>query len=250
MPPIRKGDGTPVEPKGVSKIRTGDGRILFDGPAIPDSVVDDLESGDLTRYQGDTGTFSVVLGGVAGEFAIESDGSNDNLIYSDDPIDDFIPTKGMSISFFGRSEFSFGDSPQAGFAFCLSGTSTSDMTGYYTDMAHGQNDDGKIRILRIDDGNIDGEDILREDIPSEIDLGNWFEIELFLHDGNGGELNNTIEMVIHQIDQTTGDRQNSFAIGTVQDDNYLDQDQFFGWVCGGSGNVEKFGDEYKITGTI
>ena len=36
MPPIRKGDGTPVEPKGVSQIRTGDGRILFDGPAIPD----------------------------------------------------------------------------------------------------------------------------------------------------------------------------------------------------------------------
>ena len=39
MPPIRKGDGTPVEPKGVSQIRTGDGRILFDGPAIPDAAV-------------------------------------------------------------------------------------------------------------------------------------------------------------------------------------------------------------------
>ena len=39
MPPIRKGDGTPVTPKGISQIRTGDGRILFDGVAIPDSVV-------------------------------------------------------------------------------------------------------------------------------------------------------------------------------------------------------------------
>ena len=39
MPPIRKGDGTPVTPKGISQIRTGDGRILFDGPAIPDSAV-------------------------------------------------------------------------------------------------------------------------------------------------------------------------------------------------------------------
>ena len=39
MTPIRKGDGTPVEPKGVSQIRTGDGRILFDGPAIPDSAI-------------------------------------------------------------------------------------------------------------------------------------------------------------------------------------------------------------------
>ena len=39
MPPIRKGDGTPVTPKGISQIRTGDGRILFDGVAIPDTVV-------------------------------------------------------------------------------------------------------------------------------------------------------------------------------------------------------------------
>ena len=39
MPPIRKGDGTPVTPKGISQIRTGDGRILFDGVAIPDSAV-------------------------------------------------------------------------------------------------------------------------------------------------------------------------------------------------------------------
>ena len=36
MPPIRKGDGTPVAPKGISQVRTGDGRILFDGVAIPD----------------------------------------------------------------------------------------------------------------------------------------------------------------------------------------------------------------------
>ena len=40
MPPIRKGDGTPVTPKGISQIRTGDGRILFDGVAIPDSGAD------------------------------------------------------------------------------------------------------------------------------------------------------------------------------------------------------------------
>ena len=39
MPPIRKGDGTPVTPKGISQVRTGDGRILFDGVAIPDSAL-------------------------------------------------------------------------------------------------------------------------------------------------------------------------------------------------------------------
>ena len=42
MPPIRKGDGTPVTPKGISQVRTGDGRILFDGVATSDS--DDLQA--------------------------------------------------------------------------------------------------------------------------------------------------------------------------------------------------------------
>ena len=54
MPPIRKGDGTPVTPKGISQIRTGDGRILFDGVAIPDSRVErpaDNETNTTTTGQ-------------------------------------------------------------------------------------------------------------------------------------------------------------------------------------------------------
>ena len=51
MPPIRKGDGTPVTPKGISQIRTGDGRILFDGPAIPDSGV--FQDAILQWYAGE-----------------------------------------------------------------------------------------------------------------------------------------------------------------------------------------------------
>ena len=56
MPPIRKGDGTPVEPKGVSQIRTGDGRILFDGPGIPDTRVSRPEDEDnLTDFDNQFG---------------------------------------------------------------------------------------------------------------------------------------------------------------------------------------------------
>jgi len=40
MPPIRKGDGTRLVPDGISQVRTGDGRILFDRVAIPDSELD------------------------------------------------------------------------------------------------------------------------------------------------------------------------------------------------------------------
>ena len=55
MPPIRKGDGTPVAPKGISQVRTGDGRILFDGPAIPDSVVTRPEDDDTVDRSGESG---------------------------------------------------------------------------------------------------------------------------------------------------------------------------------------------------
>ena len=61
MPPIRKGDGTPVTPKGISQIRTGDGRILFDGPAIPDSDVylhDDFDGGETDREDAVTFTYN------------------------------------------------------------------------------------------------------------------------------------------------------------------------------------------------
>ena len=37
MAPIRKGDGTPLEIPGVQEVRSGDGRVFFDGDAIPDS---------------------------------------------------------------------------------------------------------------------------------------------------------------------------------------------------------------------
>ena len=48
MAPIRKGDGTPLEIPGVSEVRSGDGRVFFDGVAIPDSVVSRPEDDDTT----------------------------------------------------------------------------------------------------------------------------------------------------------------------------------------------------------
>ena len=48
MPPIRKGDGTAVTPKGISQISTGDGRILFDAVAIPDTWVERPDDDDTS----------------------------------------------------------------------------------------------------------------------------------------------------------------------------------------------------------
>ena len=56
MPPIRKGDGTPLEIPGVQEVRSGDGRVFFDGDAIPDSVVSRSDDDDtLTDTTGNYG---------------------------------------------------------------------------------------------------------------------------------------------------------------------------------------------------
>jgi len=91
MPPIRKGDGTAVTPKGISQVRTGDGRIFFDGPAIPDGLVDNFEQSDEvdgstepfgpygegegldTYYSGDFNRYDITTNGPVSGDAFEGD---------------------------------------------------------------------------------------------------------------------------------------------------------------------------------
>ena len=47
MAPIRKGDGTPLEIPGVSEVRSGDGRVFFEGDAIPDAAVGQFDGTQL-----------------------------------------------------------------------------------------------------------------------------------------------------------------------------------------------------------
>ena len=61
MPPIRKGDGTPVTPKGISQVRTGDGRILFDGIDIPDSVLNRPDDDVTADPSLDSIPFGIIL---------------------------------------------------------------------------------------------------------------------------------------------------------------------------------------------
>ena len=53
MAPIRKGDGTPLEIPGVSEVRSGDGRVFFEGDAIPDSGVFQIDATTLNLSDGD-----------------------------------------------------------------------------------------------------------------------------------------------------------------------------------------------------
>jgi len=77
MPPIRKGDATPVAPKGISQVRTGDGRILFDRDVITDSVIEDFEwGGNLQdRYGGTLGGATLANdSSLEGNFLLDADG--------------------------------------------------------------------------------------------------------------------------------------------------------------------------------
>ena len=54
MVPIRKGDGTTVVPDGIGQVRTGDGRILFEGDAIPENgLVHQYDATELSLTGGD-----------------------------------------------------------------------------------------------------------------------------------------------------------------------------------------------------
>ena len=76
MAPIRKGDGTPLEIPGVSEVRSGDGRVFFEGDAIPDSDVylhDDWGDNKLQDRE-DSGT--TTHNGVEGVYRPEWDQVN------------------------------------------------------------------------------------------------------------------------------------------------------------------------------
>ena len=92
MAPIRKGDGTPLEIPGVSEVRSGDGRVFFDGDAIPDS--EDLHSRfDFSEEDGsvpvvdqtnngndlDSGSYSGVGVDINGVQAGDFDGNDDGV---------------------------------------------------------------------------------------------------------------------------------------------------------------------------
>ena len=129
MPPIRKVDGTPVTPKGISQIRTGDGRILFDGPAIPDYGVSHhplIERSNVTLVDqvGDNDGEAVGTTNVSNNyfegFAEDGDGSDDYVRFPSEilsniteftiyfTIDEFT---GTSTKRFGIRDTSIGPDP-------------------------------------------------------------------------------------------------------------------------------------------
>lgn len=86
-PPIRKGDGTTLAPKGFQEVRKGDGTVLWSaGSAIPDSVIyrwkfgegaGTAVSADIGGADGSTSGTTWVSGSWQGGYALSYDGGND-----------------------------------------------------------------------------------------------------------------------------------------------------------------------------
>ena len=84
MAPIRKGDGTPLEIPGVSEVRSGDGRVFFEGDAIADThayLVEDFAE----PWPDAVGDVDMSVSGLStstfdnGEDSVSADGSSHGL---------------------------------------------------------------------------------------------------------------------------------------------------------------------------
>jgi len=234
--PIRKGDGTGISPSGISQVRTGDGRILFDGPAILDSAVYHWE---FDEGSGDTITDSVE--GVEGEIsdtdwiedsswwggaALDFDGSGDVLIDS------------------GLSEFADILTDEWTIAFTLQ---TEDESGYWLDFGAGgwpwirfedNDDDGGInfRVRDADTADLEiqstGEDsdwVVDDDEPHLIvGVYDGGGIELFNGTDSWGTDSGTLDDAPDEFDPATfGSRDGSSRVTSVMD-NIIIVDEAWG----------------------
>ena len=86
MAPIRKGDGTPLEIPGVSEVRSGDGRVFFEGDAIPDSEIDYFERSNVEFYndESDGDGSAIVTSPVSPSSGLTIDSSTRALEFTHD----------------------------------------------------------------------------------------------------------------------------------------------------------------------
>jgi len=171
MPPIRKGDGTPVAAKGISQIRTGDGRILFDGPAIPDSVVEDFERDEpLDDWYGNTSEWSTTATDpLEGDKSavLDGDSQSGSLIALDESQTGRLPERGDRFSFLLHMT----DTHEFNFEFGRPEDDTGLAEGYKIQIRPYQED---LRLQRngLDAStSINNDDYVGETVEVEIDWG-------------------------------------------------------------------------------
>ena len=103
MAPIRKGDGTPLEMPGVQQVRSGDGRVFFDGDAIPDTSTcrpQDDNSGSTGSPRGHSFKTLSAFNEVGYQISANVGSDHDIawLLEFDDDAEEFVEVKTKDIS--------------------------------------------------------------------------------------------------------------------------------------------------------
>ena len=181
MVPIRKGDGTTVVPDGIGQVRTGDGRILFEGDAIPDSVVDNMDlywqidEGSGSDLEDSLGDVSATISGA--EWSSDADFDN-YLVF--DGVDDELQSD---------EEF-FINQSQSSHGFWLRADIDENGDYFYTDSLGNRPDDGyegiqgdtnKIGLNFRNGGSSEA------NLEADIVVGEWYFIGITL-DGDNADL--------------------------------------------------------------
>ena len=237
MPPIRKGDGTPVTPKGISQIRTGDGRILFDGVAIHDVLVP--QENDLNEFIANSGNPDT-------DFEINSDApviftdinnlslkqtsdvsdTDDLYIHSTEGLEDY-PEAGKKFAWFWRDES--GEDP-----FSLTAFGVQDASNYYGVTLSTANDE-----IRIHKDDPQGGAVLNSE-PVTINSNQWYDVEVeWTTDGS-------ITATVFSVNSDSS-RDSELQSVIANDTEYSDGGIGFG---GSSNGVPVVWDYYRITGDL
>lgn len=160
-PPIRRGDGTGVEPNGFAEVRTGDGRVLFD--AIPDYYTHqwklDEGSGSTAADAVGSATASIngadwVSGSYIGSYALEANSSNNDYVDLT-PLGNFGSTMGGGFAW----AFTF-NTTETGVMF---GAAEGNQEFLFGTDAQSYGTDGALNFQIDDDGNSNTEAINTDD---------------------------------------------------------------------------------------
>ena len=217
--------------------------------AILDSVVDNFETGDITRYSGDTGDFSVSESNVVeGTFALEGDApSGGAAVVSDDPVDGEDFKKGRIVSFLAYDPDSGGDGREPTFLFGWEGLDVDNDGGYGLFIGTGNE---FMQLQRHDDGYEDINATVLDEDEDVTDVGDeWVEVEIEWHDGTGEEPDNTIKCTAYEIDQSTLERQSEIGSVSAQDSTYQNETNF-GWATRTSASSETILDAAILQGEV
>ena len=176
MAPIRKGDGTALEIPGVSEVRSGDGRVFFEGDAIPDSV-----EAHLTHWypvdEGETATLGETLSSDERDLDI----NGPNWVSDSDLLSGWkLDHNGVDDHMISQDEFGVNDME---FSACIwwyqeEGDDFDDELLSATNVDYGDRDDGWF-LNRVNADRLNYQHVTNDDSNStaEIDVSNAFENE-------------------------------------------------------------------------